>query len=189
MGDRPINQGTSIYVGNLPQKWTKTDLARVFNVFGEVLHIQLMEWHSPMYGFVVFEDAKAADAAVTAMHGRKVGDDVLKVRISQTIDAANLDPSQADFSRSSNRVPKGQSASSLVPRERNGAKKRRKRKRKAKDGGGGVRQGTTGAAEICANCKRAGHQLKDCPREYACTMCHKTGHIAQFCRCEGKDEQ
>jgi RNA recognition motif-containing protein len=71
-----------IYVGNLPYRMTEDDLRRIFEEYGTVLSVNLVndrETGQPRgFGFVEMEDAEA-DAAVEAVNNTMVGGRSIKV--------------------------------------------------------------------------------------------------------------
>ncbi|MFN7960347.1 MAG: RNA-binding protein [Thermoanaerobaculia bacterium] len=71
-----------IYVGNLPYRTTADDLRRIFEDYGTVLSVNLVndrETGQPRgFGFVEMNDAEA-DAAVEALNNTMVGGRSIKV--------------------------------------------------------------------------------------------------------------
>jgi len=79
--DRGFNM--EIYVGNLSDSITKTDLKNVFKPYGKVATVKLKKdlftKKSKGYAFVVMLNAKEAEAAIEALNGTELKGQTLKV--------------------------------------------------------------------------------------------------------------
>lgn len=73
-----------IYVGNLAPEITKEDLRKVFESFGRVEIVSIIEdkfsGKSKGFGFVEMSNKTEAQAAITGMNGKKLKGRTLKVR-------------------------------------------------------------------------------------------------------------
>ena len=81
----PPSAGASrrLYVGNLPRDIRRGDLDAEFSRFGRVEAASVFPDARAPFGFVEFVDARDADAALRAMHGRDFMGNRLRVEISQ----------------------------------------------------------------------------------------------------------
>jgi RNA recognition motif-containing protein len=72
-----------IYVGNLAYTTTDQELRQVFEVYGVVARVQIpqdRETGRPRgFGFVEMADDRAAQAAITGLHGKEVAGRTLNV--------------------------------------------------------------------------------------------------------------
>ncbi len=72
-----------IYVGNLPDNITKTDLKNAFKQYGRVTTVKLKKdlfTKKPKgYGFVVMLDQEEAEAAIKALNGTEIKGSKIKV--------------------------------------------------------------------------------------------------------------
>ena len=68
-----MSQSTKIYVGNLSYSVTDNDLRRLFEQHGEVTDVKVVTdretGRSKGFGFVTFETAEAAKAAIEGQNG------------------------------------------------------------------------------------------------------------------------
>lgn len=73
----------TVYVGNVPWRATEDDLAEVFERFGPVVSIRIIQdpetGRSRGYGFVEFASAEIARRVVTDMNGIEMDGRVLTV--------------------------------------------------------------------------------------------------------------
>jgi RNA recognition motif-containing protein len=74
----------NVFVANLPQAFTDEDLAQIFDAFGLVIGALLARdaktGATKNHGLVDIAPQKAADAAIAAMHGAKIGGSQIEVR-------------------------------------------------------------------------------------------------------------
>jgi RNA recognition motif-containing protein len=75
-----------LMVLNLPRSMEEDKVAELFAAFGQVTSCDLVmdkvTGGSKGFGFVEMVDATEADAAIKALHGKKVGGSRLRVKIS-----------------------------------------------------------------------------------------------------------
>jgi splicing factor 3B subunit 4 len=73
----------NVYVGNLGQSVTESDLEEVFGTFGKILFVKIPKdaesQLSQGFGFVTFENFQVSDAAIKAMDGQFLGGEPVKV--------------------------------------------------------------------------------------------------------------
>ncbi|XP_062148329.1 DEAD-box ATP-dependent RNA helicase 21 isoform X2 [Alnus glutinosa] len=77
-----IDDESSIYVGGLPYDATEDSVRRVFDSYGEVVAVKIINDRSTRgkcYGFVTFTNPRSADGAINDMNGRTFDGRVLKV--------------------------------------------------------------------------------------------------------------
>jgi RNA recognition motif-containing protein len=81
------NKKTIIYVGGLEEKVTEDDLMLVFIAFGEIVKVQMPREQGETlhrgFGFVEFEHAKDAKAAIENMQDSMLNNRVLKVNYAK----------------------------------------------------------------------------------------------------------
>jgi cold-inducible RNA-binding protein len=69
--------GKKIYVGNLPFTTTSETLSEVFARYGKVNSSKIITdretGRSKGFGFIEMNDSKAADSAITDLHGSELG--------------------------------------------------------------------------------------------------------------------
>jgi RNA recognition motif-containing protein len=74
---------SKLYVGNLPFSASEEELRELFEVHGTVVSVSVITdretGRSRGFGFVEFEDAARAGAAVQALDGRDLGGRALRV--------------------------------------------------------------------------------------------------------------
>ena len=72
-----------LYVGNIGPKADKASLKALFSVFGKVKEAYIVKdretGESKGFGFVVMDNDAEAQAAITALNGKKCGDYTVKV--------------------------------------------------------------------------------------------------------------
>ncbi|GMY35946.1 zinc finger CCCH domain-containing protein 13 isoform X1 [Fagus crenata] len=77
-----IDDESSIYVGGLPYDSTKDTVLRVFEFYGAVLDVKIINDHTTRgkcYGFVTFVNPRAANDAINDMNGRTIEGRVVRV--------------------------------------------------------------------------------------------------------------
>lgn len=79
-------ESQQLYVGNLAYKVVERDLRKIFSQYGRISHLKIVKdrhnGRSKGFGFVTFEGANEADAALAA-HGEQVLGRNIVVRIAK----------------------------------------------------------------------------------------------------------
>ncbi|XP_022755090.1 uncharacterized protein DDB_G0284459-like [Durio zibethinus] len=77
-----IDDESSVYVGGLPYDATEASIRRVFNLYGAVVAVKIVNDKSTRgkcYGFVTFTNPRSAYDAIDDMNGRTIGGRVVRV--------------------------------------------------------------------------------------------------------------
>ncbi len=78
---------TTVYVGNLPWRTTEDELAQLFQQFGDVRDVRIIQdphtGRSRGYGFVEFQQLDRVQEAVAALNGREFQGRPLMVSIAR----------------------------------------------------------------------------------------------------------
>lgn len=86
-------EGCNLFVFHIPNDMTNRDLFNYFTSFGTVISARIMvereTGRSRGFGFVSFDNAKSAQAAIAAMDGFQIGRKRLKVKYKQDRDNAD----------------------------------------------------------------------------------------------------
>jgi len=76
-----------IFVGGLPYYLSEPECRELLGAFGTIQAFDLIKdrttGNSKGYGFVVYEDPKVAEVAIAGLHGMRMGDRTLTVRIAE----------------------------------------------------------------------------------------------------------
>jgi RNA recognition motif-containing protein len=85
--DRMEKRDTTVYVGNLPWRTTEDELARLFQQFGDIRDVRIIQdphtGRSRGYGFVEFQQLDPVQEAVEALNGREFQGRALMVSIAR----------------------------------------------------------------------------------------------------------
>ncbi|XP_026480356.1 CUGBP Elav-like family member 1 isoform X2 [Ctenocephalides felis] len=85
-------EGGNLFIYHLPQEFTDTDLASTFIPFGHVVSakvfIDKQTNLSKCFGFVSYDNAASAQAAIQAMNGFQIGTKRLKVQLKRSKEAS-----------------------------------------------------------------------------------------------------
>jgi len=77
----------NIIVLNLPREMKKEGVAELFSPFGSIDSCELVldkeTGASKVFGFVDMPDPSEANAAIAALHGKKIGQHKIRVKISK----------------------------------------------------------------------------------------------------------
>ena len=95
-GDKMDKRGHRVYVGNLPPDVSKRDVKRLFDKYGDILHVDLKTRRGPLFAFVAFARAEDADDAVRAKNAFRWDGFRLRVEMPRT---ANASTRQSDFNK------------------------------------------------------------------------------------------
>ena len=72
--EKSKEEPVELYVGNLPYATTEKELTKVFQSFGRVVSVRLIEnrgdGRPKGFGFIEMDSARTAQAAIKAMHGK-----------------------------------------------------------------------------------------------------------------------
>ncbi|KAK9101871.1 hypothetical protein Sjap_019125 [Stephania japonica] len=82
-----IDDDNSIYVGGLPYSATEDSIRRVFNLYGSVVAVKIIndrEVGGKCYGFVTFTNPRSAIDAISDMNGRTIDGRVVRVNEVRT---------------------------------------------------------------------------------------------------------
>ncbi|CAA3007842.1 U1 small nuclear ribonucleo 70 kDa [Olea europaea subsp. europaea] len=82
-----INDNTSVYVGGLPYDVTEESLRRIFDIYGAVVAVKIINDRSiggKCYGFVTFRNPRSAMHAIKEMDGRTIDGRVVRVNEVKT---------------------------------------------------------------------------------------------------------
>lgn len=98
-----IDDDSSIYVGNLPYDTTEESLSKVFDIYGSVVAVKMINDRSvggKCYGFVTFTNPRSATHAIKDMDGRTIDGRIIRVNDVKTR-GGRLSFGREDFRRSS----------------------------------------------------------------------------------------
>lgn len=82
-----IDDDNSVYVGGLPYDATEDSVRRVFDLYGQVVAVKIINDHEvggKCYGFVTFTNPRSAVDAISDMDGRTIDGRVVKVNEVKT---------------------------------------------------------------------------------------------------------
>ncbi|KAG9459401.1 hypothetical protein H6P81_003909 [Aristolochia fimbriata] len=82
-----VDDDNSIYVGGLPYDTTEDSLRKVFDLYGAVVAIKIIndrDIGGKCYGFITFTNPRAAIHAISDMNGRTIGGRVVRVNEVRT---------------------------------------------------------------------------------------------------------
>ncbi|KMT02974.1 hypothetical protein BVRB_8g195440 isoform A [Beta vulgaris subsp. vulgaris] len=82
-----IDDEKSIYVGGIPYDCTESQLRRVFDLYGSVVAVKIVNDRGvggKCYGFITFKNPRSATEAISEMDGRTIGGRVVRVNEVKT---------------------------------------------------------------------------------------------------------
>jgi len=69
---------------------TQVEIIELFKVYGKIESCDLVmnqeKGTSKGFGFIIMPDANEANAAIAALHGKKIGDNKIRVKVSDQAD-------------------------------------------------------------------------------------------------------
>nr|XP_043628279.1 ATP-dependent RNA helicase DHX8 isoform X2 [Erigeron canadensis] len=77
-----IDDDNSVYVGNLPYDATEDTIRRVFDLYGQIIAVKMVNDRGvggKCFAFVTFTNPRCAEDAISDMNGRTIGGRVVKV--------------------------------------------------------------------------------------------------------------
>ncbi|RAL37231.1 hypothetical protein DM860_004153 [Cuscuta australis] len=89
-----IDDVSSIYVGGLPYSTTEESLREIFNIYGSVVDVKIINDQNvrgKCYGFVTFTNPRSAQQAIADMDGQTIKGRVIRVNDVRTRGRSNFD--------------------------------------------------------------------------------------------------
>ncbi|XP_057968050.1 glycine-rich RNA-binding protein RZ1B isoform X2 [Malania oleifera] len=114
-GEMTIDDDSSIYVGGLPYDASEESIRRVFDLYGAVVAVKIINDRGvggKCYGFVTFTNPRSAVDAINDMNGRTIGGRVVRVN------EVNTRGGRSSFSREGFRRNSGRGVDSDRARDR-----------------------------------------------------------------------